>query len=106
VRSRLSIFGALVLWFTIAGILIIAGVSFFLFPAFERSRMREESRALASRVQSVVTELENADDEALTEEIGRIRASVERENAAHPRGVGVTIREKDRLVLNAGFISE
>ncbi|HXM75328.1 MAG TPA: heavy metal sensor histidine kinase [Thermoanaerobaculia bacterium] len=103
-RSRLSIFGALVLWFTAAGILIIAGVSFFLFRAFERSRMREESRALAARVQSVVTGLESADDQDLSEELDRIRASVERENAIHPRGLGVSIQENDRVLLKAGFI--
>ena len=56
-RRPPSIFLSLVLWFTVAGTLILAAVSFFVFRTFEQYVTREQRRTLAARVQDVVTEL-------------------------------------------------
>jgi two-component system heavy metal sensor histidine kinase CusS len=94
------------LWFTAAGSLIVVGISFFLFRTFEQSQLREQQRTLAARMQDVVSTIDAAeDDESLIDEFANIRRSIEQQNALSPRGrLGITIREGDRVLLNAGIV--
>jgi two-component system, OmpR family, heavy metal sensor histidine kinase CusS len=105
VRRPPSIFISLVLWFTVAGTLILAAVSFFVFRTFEQYVTREQRRALAARVRDVAAEL-SADEEPLAERLDRIRQAVEHASAdpAH-RSLGVAIRLGDRTLLAAGVVT-
>jgi two-component system heavy metal sensor histidine kinase CusS len=104
VRRPPSIFASLVLWFTVAGTLILAAVSFFVFRTFEQYVTREQCRTLAARVQDVATEL-SADEEPLPERLDRIRHALEHASGgpAH-RSLGVAIRLGDRSLLAAGVL--
>jgi two-component system heavy metal sensor histidine kinase CusS len=104
VRRPPSIFISLVLWFTVAGTLILAAVSFFVFRTFEQYVTREQRRALAARVRDVAAEL-SADEEPLAERLDRIRQAVGHASAgpAH-RSLGVAIRLGERTLLTAGAV--
>ena len=103
-RRPPSIFTSLVRWFTVAGTLILAAVSFFVFRTFEQYVTREQRRMLAARVQDVVGEL-SAEEEPLPERLDRIRHALEHAGAgpAH-RNLGVAIRVGDRRLLAAGVL--
>jgi two-component system heavy metal sensor histidine kinase CusS len=108
VRSRLSIFSGLVLWFTAAGVLIVAAISFFLFRRLDRYQLSEQNRTLALTMHQVVTGLASAEDdegEGVRREISRIRQSLEAENASRPRSkLGIAVREGNRMLLSVGFV--
>jgi two-component system, OmpR family, heavy metal sensor histidine kinase CusS len=103
VRRPPSIFLSLVVWFTVAGALILAAVSFFVFRTFEQYVTREQRRALAARVQDVASEL-SADEEPLAERLDRIRHTLEHGSAGAQSSVGAAIRLGDRTLLAAGVL--
>jgi two-component system heavy metal sensor histidine kinase CusS len=98
-RARLSIFGTLVLWFTAAGFLILAAMSYFLFRTYGAAQNRQQRETLASRMHDIITDLQSAEEDPVGEELDRIRASIARQ----PR-LGVAIREQGRVLLATGTI--
>ena len=66
-RGRLSIFATLVLWFTLAGFLILGAMSYFLLRTFEQSQRSEQRDALWSKVVDVANNLQREEDALLAQ---------------------------------------
>ena len=104
-RRQLSIFGTLVLLFTLTGFLIIGGVSLYLLRTFQRYQAREQRNALISKLLEVHSELQTVASagEPLAEELVEIRRGIESENAHRKRSqFAVTIRRGADELLRVG----
>jgi two-component system heavy metal sensor histidine kinase CusS len=74
------------------------------FRTFEQYVTGEQRRALAARVQEIVSEL-SMDEEPLAERLDRIRRALEHGSTGPaPGSVGVAIRRADRTLLAAGVL--
>jgi two-component system heavy metal sensor histidine kinase CusS len=104
VRSRLSIFATLVLWFTLSGLVVLGGMSYFLLRTFEQSQFREHRDLLWSRVADVANNLQHEEDDVPNaEDFAAMRQAIARENAVRPRmQMGVAVTENGRTLLESG----